>query len=155
MSRRSEAAHAAEPFDGFYGRFGRADCRGYRDRKLLLNFLPPHHDARADRPDPCMDAAVAVDIDTHVLDNASAPYVDRRLIGGSAALLTGGLLACLAGAAVGAVAVVRACRRYVADLDEPPRATVRRRWEQLRSASTAGVGAWQDYDQQGRPDRVR
>lgn len=98
---------------------------------------------------------MAEDIDTHVLNNASAPYVDRRLIGGSVALLTGGLLACLAGAAVGAVAVVSACRRYVADRDEPPRATARRRWEQLRSASAAGVGAWQDYDQQGRPDRVR
>ena len=69
---------------------------------------------------------MAADIDTHGLNNASAPYVDRRLIGGSAALLTGGLLACLAGAAVGAVAVVSACRRYVADREEPPRATVRR-----------------------------
>ncbi len=98
---------------------------------------------------------MAVDIDTHGLNKASAPYVDRRLIGSSAALLTSGLLVCLAGAAVGAVAVVSACRRYVADLEEPPRAAVRRRWGQVRSASAAGVGAWQEYDRLGRPDRVR
>jgi hypothetical protein len=93
-----------------------------------------------------LEADMAVDTDTRVLNGAPMPYVDRRLIGGSAVLVTGGLLACVVGAAVGVVAVVGACRRYVADLDESPRATVRRRWGQVRSASAAGVGAWQDYD---------
>jgi hypothetical protein len=83
-------------------------------------------------------------VDTGI-DGRSGTYVDRRLIGSSAALLTGGLVVCLAGAAIGAVAVVTACRRYVADLDEPPRAMARRRWGQARSATVAGVGAWQDY----------
>ena len=78
-------------------------------------------------------------------------YVDRRLIGSSAALLTGGLVVCLAGAAIGAVAVVSAFRRYVADLDEPPQAMARRRWGQARSATMAGVGAWQDFGRRTHP----
>ena len=86
-----------------------------------------------------------------VVDTADAGYVDRRLIGSSAALLTGGLVVCLAGAAIGAVAVVTACRRYVADLDEPPRAMARRRWGQARSATMAGVGAWQDFGRRTHP----
>jgi hypothetical protein len=85
----------------------------------------------------------------------SAAYVDRRLIGGSAVLFSAGLLACMAGATVGAVAVTRACRRYVADLAEPPQVTARRRWRQARSATAAGVGAWQDYSRQQRPEVVR
>jgi hypothetical protein len=98
---------------------------------------------------------MAVDIDTRDLKNASAAYVDRRLIAGSAVLVTGGLLVCLAGAAIGAVAVVGATRRYVADLQEPPSAMARRRWEQVRSASMAGVGAWRDYGRQAQPARTQ
>jgi hypothetical protein len=56
---------------------------------------------------------------------------------------------------VGVIAVVNACRRYVADLEEAPRQTARRRWGQARSATVAGVGAWQDYARQARPDVVR
>jgi hypothetical protein len=80
-----------------------------------------------------------------------SPYIDRRLVGAGAALMTGGMLVCLAGAAIGTVAVVSAGRRYLAGLDEPPRDMARRRWEQARSATAAGVGAWQDYGRQGRP----
>ena len=89
-------------------------------------------------------------VDTGI-DGGSGRYVDRRLIGSSAALLTGGLVVCLAGAAIGAVAVVSACRRYVAGLDEPPTAMARRRWGQARSATVAGVGAWQDYGRRTQP----
>ena len=72
-------------------------------------------------------------------------YVDRRLIGSGVVLMTGGLLACLVGATLGVVATVSACRRYVADLDESPRVMARRRWEQAKSATAAGVGAWHDH----------
>lgn len=85
----------------------------------------------------------------------SLAYVDRRLLGVGAALLTAGLVACLAGAAMGAVAVVGAGRRYVADRNERPGEMARRRWEQARSATVAGVGAWQDYARQARPGAVR
>jgi len=94
---------------------------------------------------------MAVDTELDV-KNASAVYVDRRLIGGSAVLLSSGLLMCLAGATVGGVAVVSACRRYVATLDETPRHIARRRWRQVRSATSAGFGAWQDHARQARPD---
>ena len=97
--------------------------------------------------------AAYADIDRR--NNAPAPYLDRRLIAGSAALVTSGLLACLAGATVGTVALVSAVRRYVADLEEPPRAMARRRWGQVRSATVAGAGAWQNYARQARPESVR
>jgi len=88
-------------------------------------------------------------MDTDGKTNLS-PYVDRRLIGASAALVTGGMLVCLAGTAIGTVAVVSACRRYLADLDEPPREMARRRWVQAKSATAAGVGAWQQHGRQAR-----
>ena len=94
---------------------------------------------------------MAVDVNTDTGANPSTGYVDRRLIGGSAALMTGGLLVCMAGAAVGLVAVVGACRRYLAAMEESPTYVVQRRWGQARSATKAGVGAWQDYGRQGRP----
>ena len=88
---------------------------------------------------------MALDTDTDGRKNALAAYVDRRLVVGSAALMTGGLLVWLAGAAAGTAALLRAFQRYVADLDEPPRESARRRLGQVKSATAAGVGAWQDY----------
>ena len=96
--------------------------------------------------------AAYTDIDS---GNVSAAYVDRRLITGSVALMTTGLLTCLAGATLGVIAVVNASRRYVADREEHPRATARRRWGQARSATMAGVGAWQEYARQTRPGAAR
>jgi hypothetical protein len=93
---------------------------------------------------------MAVDTNTDGRTHSPAAYVDRRLVGAGAALMMGGLLACLAGAALGMVAVATAGRRYVADLDEPPREMARRRYQQARSATMAGVGAWQDYARQTR-----
>ena len=97
--------------------------------------------------------AVRADLDDRT--NRSAAYVDRRMLAGSAALMTGGLLMCLAGATVGVVALVGAVRHYVADLGEPPREMARRRLRQVRSATVAGAGAWQDYGRQARPGSVR
>jgi hypothetical protein len=100
------------------------------------------------------EAEMAADLNTR---DGTPPtvYVDRRLAAGSAALIGAGLLAGMAGATVGAVAVVRACRRYIADMAEPPQVAARRRWRQARSASAAGVGAWQQYSRQARPEAVR
>ena len=85
-------------------------------------------------------------VDTEVRLDQSAVYLDRRLARGSAVLMTGGLLVWVLGATVGAVAVVSACRRYVAAMEEPPRAVARRRLRQVRSATMAGVGAWRESD---------
>lgn len=98
---------------------------------------------------------MAVDTNTDGRVQASVAYVDRRLLGMGAALLTAGLMASLAGAAMGAVAVVGAGRRYVADRNERPGEMARRRWEQARSATVAGVGAWQEHGRQARPQAVR
>ncbi|MET8148525.1 hypothetical protein ACIBSW_37800 [Actinoplanes sp. NPDC049668] len=76
----------------------------------------------------------------------SGAYVDRRLVGGSAALMTVGFVTYAVGAALGAYAMFGAARRYIAQLEEPPQVTVRRRWGQVRTATGAGVGAWRDYD---------
>jgi hypothetical protein len=95
---------------------------------------------------------MAADTETNGGNNASAACVDRRLIRGSAALMIGGLLLWFTRATVGTVAVVSGCRRYVAALEEPPRETARRRWGQFRSATVAGVGAWQDDGRRARPD---
>ena len=82
-------------------------------------------------------------------------YVDRRLVGGSAALMTVGFVTYALGAAVGAFALVSAVRRYVARLEEPPQVTVRRRFGQARSATAAGVGAWREYDSDALSDAGR
>jgi hypothetical protein len=98
---------------------------------------------------------MAVDDTIDGSTNASAGYVDRRMLAGSAALVTGGLLICLVGAAIGAAALVTASRRYIADRDEPPREMALRRFGQAKSATMAGVGAWQEYGRQPRPTAVR
>jgi len=95
------------------------------------------------------EADMAFDTNTDAGTNSPVAYVDRRLVGAGAVLMTGGLLACLVGATMGMVAVTNACRRYVATLDEHPREMARRRLKQARSATMAGVGAWQDYARQG------
>ena len=83
-------------------------------------------------------------VDTEVEIDRSEPYIDRRLVSGSVVLMTAGVLLWMLGAAVGAVAAVGASRRFVASLEESPRVMASRRWRQVRSATTAGVGAWQD-----------
>lgn len=81
----------------------------------------------------------------------SAASVDRRLLAGSALLVGAGLVIGMAGATMGAIAAVRAGRGYVAALGEPPQVAVRRRWRQARSATVAGVGAWQGYSRPAQP----
>jgi hypothetical protein len=98
---------------------------------------------------------MAVDTNIDGKRDVTAAYLDRRLLRGSAVLLTGGFLMWLAGATVGAVTVVSGCRRYVGAMDESPAHVARRRWGQVRSAASAGAGAWRDYDQQVRPHVAR
>ncbi|MEV6494140.1 hypothetical protein AB0M20_36795 [Actinoplanes sp. NPDC051633] len=94
---------------------------------------------------------MAVDTSIDGKRDVTAAYLDRRLLRGSAVLLTGGFLMWLAGATVGAVAVASGCRRYVGAMDESPAHVARRRWAQMRSATSAGTGAWREYDQHVRP----
>jgi hypothetical protein len=65
------------------------------------------------------------------------------LIRGIALLSVGSVLMLLGGLVTGTVAV-RATRRWVDHLDEPPSAVARRTLAQARSAVAAGSRGWQD-----------
>jgi hypothetical protein len=65
------------------------------------------------------------------------------LVRGIGLLSVGSVLMLLGGLVTGTVAV-RATRRWVDHLDEPPSAIARRTWGQARSAVAAGTRGWQD-----------
>jgi hypothetical protein len=65
------------------------------------------------------------------------------LVGGIGLLSVGSLLLLVGGLVTGAVAI-RATRRWVDHLEEPPSAVARRTWGQARSAVAAGAKGWQD-----------
>ena len=82
------------------------------------------------------------------MDEQAAEYSllagDRTmLLGGIGLMSVGSVLMLLGGLVTGAVAV-RATRRWVDHLDEPPSATARRTLGQARSAVSAGAKGWQD-----------
>ena len=66
-----------------------------------------------------------------------------NLIRGIGLLSIGSVLMLLGGLITGAVAV-RATRRWVDHLDEPPSVMARRTFGQARSAVSAGARGWQD-----------
>jgi hypothetical protein len=66
-----------------------------------------------------------------------------NLIRGIGLLSVGSILMLLGGLVTGTVAV-RATRRWVDHLDEPPSAMARRTFGQARSAVSAGARGWQD-----------
>ncbi len=65
------------------------------------------------------------------------------LVRGIGLLSVGSVLMLLGGLVTGTVAV-RATRRWVDHLDEPPSAIARRNWGHARSAVAAGTRGWQD-----------
>ena len=65
------------------------------------------------------------------------------LVGGIGLMSVGSVLMLLGGLVTGAVAI-RATRRWVDHLEEPPGAVARRTWGQARSAVAAGARGWQD-----------
>ncbi len=67
--------------------------------------------------------------------------LQRRGVG---LLAVGGLLA-LVGAAMSMYGLIDATRRWMQQLDEPPSAVARRRWAQVRTASSAGAEAWHHH----------
>ncbi len=73
---------------------------------------------------------------------------DRGMLTAGIALSSVGSVLMLLGAVVTGAVAVRATRRWVDHLDEPPSAVARRTWGQARSAVSAGAKAgargWQD-----------
>jgi hypothetical protein len=75
-------------------------------------------------------------------DDMPEVEVNQRFLCGGAALFGVGGLLCASGASLCIGAVVDATRRWVGQLDEPPSRRARRRWSQVRAATSAGVDAW-------------
>ena len=68
---------------------------------------------------------------------------NRVLVAGGVLAGIGGLLGC-AGALLVSSALVSASRRWVQQLDPPPSAMAKVKWQQARAAPTAGARAWRD-----------
>ena len=61
-----------------------------------------------------------------------------------AALVGAGALIALAGLAVGGSHVLAATRRWIREMEVPPKEQARIKWSQAKSAAAAGAAAWQN-----------
>ena len=61
-----------------------------------------------------------------------------------AALVGAGALIALAGLAVGGSHLVAATRRWIREMEVPPKEQARIKWAQAKTAAAAGASAWQD-----------
>ena len=67
---------------------------------------------------------------------------DRRLLVVSAALIGVGGLIGFAGAVLGSAALFTATRRWVDQLETPPREAAQQGWARAKAATSAGADAW-------------
>ena len=65
------------------------------------------------------------------------------LVGGGVLVGLGGLLG-FTGMALVASALISATRQWMDQLERPPSEMARRRWEQAKSAASAGAAAWRN-----------
>ena len=61
-----------------------------------------------------------------------------------AALVGAGAMIALAGLAVGGSHLFSATRRWIQEMEVPPREQARIKWAQAKTASAAGAAAWQN-----------
>ena len=66
------------------------------------------------------------------------------LLGTGVALLWVGGIVWLSGAAVAAIALAQAAKKWIDQMDESPSEMARRRMNQLKVAASAGSKAWRD-----------
>ena len=81
---------------------------------------------------------------TSTQQSSSRPELSTGLLITSAALIGAGALIALAGLAVGGSHLISATRRWVREMEVPPREQARIKWAQAKSAATAGTAAWQN-----------
>ena len=62
----------------------------------------------------------------------------------SAALVGAGTLIVVAGLAVGGSHLLAATRRWIREMEVPPREQARIKWTQAKTAAAAGAAAWQN-----------
>jgi hypothetical protein len=56
-----------------------------------------------------------------------------------------GAVVAMAGVAIAGTHVVAAARAWAGELETPPAQLARLKWEQAKSAATAGAATWQDH----------
>ncbi len=71
----------------------------------------------------------------------SGPLITGAVLAGT------GIMLVLAGIAVGGAPLFSAPRRWVNQLEVPPRQLAQQQWARARAAAAAGAGAWQDGKQ--------
>jgi hypothetical protein len=81
---------------------------------------------------------------TSTQQSSSLPELSTGLLITSAALVGAGALIALAGLAVGGSHLVSATRRWIREMEVPPREQARIKWAQAKSAAAAGAAAWQN-----------
>mgnify|MGYP001067420565 CR=1 FL=1 len=101
---------------------------------------------------PDIDAAVAfygglfgwrIEEGWQMTEQENGVRSNRVLLAGGVLAGIGGLLGCV-GALLVSSAVVSASRRWVQQLDAPPSAMAKAKWQQARAATTAGARAWRN-----------
>lgn len=75
---------------------------------------------------------------TSRLQLRSGPLITGAALAGAGAMLV------VAGVTVGSAHLFSATRRWVRDMEVPPSALARQKWEQARAAASAGAAAWQN-----------
>lgn len=80
---------------------------------------------------------------TDVQQGSSLEFRTRPLIIG-AALIGAGTLLAMAGFAVGSSHLFSATRRWVSEMEPPPREVAKLQWAKARTAAAAGTAAWQN-----------
>lgn len=73
-----------------------------------------------------------------------SPQLNRPLLGSGVVLLWVGGIVWLSGAALAAIALAQAAKRWMDQLEESPSEMARRRMHQLRVAASAGSKAWRE-----------
>jgi hypothetical protein len=89
-------------------------------------------------------------------ESANGFTVDARSMKIGGVLLGVGGLICLAGLAVSGYALYDAISRWIGELEQPPSAMVQNTWAQAKAATTAGLRAWLDQqDQQAQQQQAQ
>jgi O-antigen/teichoic acid export membrane protein len=70
--------------------------------------------------------------------------VPRAVLAGAAASIGVGVLAAAGGLFVAGAALIVTARRWVRQLDKPPRVTAQEQWHKLGAGVSAGTRAWRE-----------
>ena len=81
---------------------------------------------------------------TSTQHDSSWPELRTGPIITGAALFGAGALIALAGLAVGGTHLFAATRRWIQEMEVPPKEQARIKWAQAKSAAAAGAAAWQN-----------